>query len=273
MKKQNFKTIIIILTINIASCSVVGELWYERIDQYIANQILEYASFTENQKVFIRNSAADFKNWNTKSELPKYKELLLKFKALDNRTTRKDIDNIYLSGIELSTNTRDFLLPYFVELSRTLSDEQIQEIEIHLNSLSEEKRRTLKKETKEYHEILSKSFIRFFKLFGVKLNTKQKNIISFYISNIEDSRYQLIDNKETWDQELIRILALKNDNNLLIDHVNSLNSEDENTRTVINNITAKIIASFDEKQSKKFQKRLTRFVKTIDDILETKIKD
>ena len=102
MKKQNFKTIIIILTINIASCSVVGELWYERIDQYIANQILEYASFTENQKVFIRNSAADFKNWNTKSELPKYKELLLKFKALDNRTTRKDIDNIYLSGIEMT---------------------------------------------------------------------------------------------------------------------------------------------------------------------------
>ena len=86
MKKQNFKTIIIILTINIASCSVVGELWYERIDQYIANQILEYASFTENQKVFIRKSAADFKNWNTKSELPKYKELLLKFKALDNQT-------------------------------------------------------------------------------------------------------------------------------------------------------------------------------------------
>ena len=67
--------------------------------------------------------------------------------------------------------------------------------------------------------------------------------------------------------------ALKNNNNfknLLIAHINSLNSEDKNTRVTINNITAEIIASFDKKQSKRFQKRLGRFIKTIDEILETK---
>jgi len=273
MKKQNFKTIIIILTINIASCSVVGELWYERIDQYIANQILEYASFTENQKVFIRNSAADFKNWNTKSELPKYKELLLKFKALDNQTDIDDIEGIYQSGIKLSDSSKDFLLPYLIELSKTLSTKQIKEIEIHLNGLSEKKRTSLKKETKDYDEILGKSFVRFFRLLGVKLNAKQKNIIRIHISNIEDTRYQLINNKEVWDQELIRILALKNNNNfnnLLIAHINVLNSEDRNTRAVINNITAEIIASFDEKQSKKFQNKLGKFLRTIDNISEIK---
>ena len=74
------------------------------------------------------------------------------------------------------------------------------------------KKHHLKKETKDYQEVLGKSFVRFFRLLGVKLNAKQKNIIHLHISNIEDSRYQLINNKEEWDQELIRILALKNNN-------------------------------------------------------------
>jgi len=273
MIRKSFKTIIVLVAINISSCSVVGELWYERIDQYIANELLEYASFTENQKEFIRGSTEDFKSWNTETELPKYKRLLFQFKALDNETDINDIDDIYQSGKELSTSSRDFFLPYLIELCTTLSNNQIKEIEIHLNVLSEEKKTSLKKETKDYQEILGKSFVRFFRLLGVKLNAKQKNIIHLYISNIEDSRYQLINNKEEWDQDLIRILALKNNNNfknLLIAHINSLNSEDKNTRVTINNITAEIIASFDKKQSKRFQKRLGRFIKTIDEILETK---
>ena len=273
MIRKSFKTIIILAVINISSCSVVGEFWYERIDQYIANQMLEYASFTENQKIFIRNFTEDYKSWNTETELPKYKRLLLQFKALDNQTDIDDIEDIYQSGMELSASSRDFLLPYLIELSKTLSKKQIKEIEIHLNELSEKKRTSLKKETKDYDEILGKSFVRFFRLLGVKLNAKQKNIIRIYISNIEDTRYQLINNKEVWDQELIRILALKNNNNfnnLLIAHINALNSEDRNTRAVINNITAEIIASFDEKQSKKFQNKLGQFIRTIDNISEIK---
>ena len=273
MIRKNFKTIIILVVINISSCSVVGEFWYERIDQYIANQMLEYASFTENQKIFIRNFTEDYKSWNTETELPKYKRLLLQFKALDNQTDIDDIEDIYQSGMELSASSRDFLLPYLIELSKTLSTKQIKEIEIHLNGLSEKKRTSLKKETKDYDEILGKSFVRFFRLLGVKLNAKQKNIIRIHISNIEDTRYQLINNKEVWDQELIRILALKNNNNfnnLLIAHINVLNSEDRNTRAVINNITAEIIASFDEKQSKKFQNKLGKFLRTIDNISEIK---
>jgi hypothetical protein len=273
MIRKSFKTIIILAVINISSCSVVGEFWYERIDQYIANQMLEYASFTENQKIFIRNFTEDYKSWNTETELPKYKRLLLQFKALDNQTDIDDIEDIYQSGIELSASSRDFLLPYLIELSKTLSKKQIKEIEIHLNKLSEEKRTSLKKETKDYDKILGKSFVRFFRLLGVKLNAKQKNIIRIHISNIEDTRYQLINNKEVWDQELIRILALKNNNNfnnLLIAHINALSSEDRNTRAVINNITAEIIASFDEKQSKKFQNKLGKFIRTIDNISEIK---
>ncbi|MDC0587140.1 hypothetical protein OAP06_05270, partial [Gammaproteobacteria bacterium] len=79
MIRQSFKAIIILVVINISSCSVVGEYWYERIDQYIANEMLEYASFTENQKIFIRNFTEDYKSWNTETELPKYKRLLLQF--------------------------------------------------------------------------------------------------------------------------------------------------------------------------------------------------
>ncbi|GIT34969.1 MAG: hypothetical protein Ct9H300mP4_12880 [Gammaproteobacteria bacterium] len=43
---QNFKKIIVFVAVfNLSACSVVGDLWYERIDQFIANQLFEYAKF------------------------------------------------------------------------------------------------------------------------------------------------------------------------------------------------------------------------------------
>ena len=57
----------------------------------------------------------------------------------------------------------------------------------------------------------------------------------------------------------------------LTNHINTLNPEDKYTRTVINQITAEIIASLDEKQRARFQKRLGVFENSIDQILAKKL--
>ena len=268
------KTIIILAIFNLSACSVVGDLWYERMDQFIANQLLEYANFSNNQESYIRKVTKEFKYWNAKNELPQYKKLLQQFSLLGEETVVSDIDNIYQKGVILSNRNRDFFTSHFIDFSKTLTEKQIKEISIHLDELTEERIFKLKKETKNYQDTLEKTFVRFFRLMGVKLNKEQKNTIQFSSSGLEDRRYQLINNRIKWNEEFVKILASRNDENFevqLTNHINALNPEDKYTRTVINQITAEIIASLDEKQRARFQKRLGVFENSIDQILAKKL--
>ena len=264
------KTIIILAIFNLSACSVVGDLWYERMDQFIANQLLEYANFSNNQESYIRKVTKEFKYWNAKNELPQYKKLLQQFSLLGEETVVSDIDNIYQKGVILSNRNRDFFTSHFIDFSKTLTEKQVKEISIHLDELTEERIFKLKKETKNYQDTLEKTFVRFFRLMGVKLNKEQRNNIQFSSSGLEDRRYQLINNRIKWNEEFVKILASRNDESFevqLTNHINTLNPEDKYTRTVINQITAEIIASLDEKQRARFQKRLSVFETTIDEIL------
>ena len=98
----------------------------------------------------------------------------------------------------------------------------------------------------------------------------KKNTVRLLSSQLEDTRYELIDEQIKWNQQFVTILALRQEKNfkqVLTDHINSLSSEDKNTRRVINRITAEIIATLDEKQRARFQKRLGVFETSIDQIL------
>ena len=268
---QAYKKIIIIMVVfNLSACSVVGGMWYERIDQFIANQFLESANFSTTQENYIRKATQEFKYWNIKNELPEYKKLLLRFRLLDSETRIGEIDEIYEKGDVLGNRSRNFFVPYLVELCKTLTNKQIEEIEIHFDGLMEEKRFELGNETKNYQAALEKSFVRFFRLLGVKLNDEQKNTVRLLSSELEDTRYQLINDRIKWNQQFVTILVLRQEKyfeQILTDHINSLSSEDKNTRTVINQVTAEILASLDEKQRARFQKRLGVFVTSIDQIL------
>ena len=272
MVDQAYKKIIVVLVFStLSACSVVGGLWYERIDQLIANQFLEYASFTNDQEKYVRQATLEFKYWNIKNELPKYKKLLSQFRALDNTTTFDDIDDIYQQGMLLGNNTRDFFLPQIVEFCKTITNKQVEEMATYFDELMKERKLELENDEDDFQDSLTKSFKRFFRFMGVKLNNEQINTIRTLSSGIEDSREQLISERIQWNQQFIAILNLRQNKNfeeIFINHINSLDSENPNTRTLINQITAEIIASLDEKQRRKFQKRLGRFEASIDQIIQ-----
>lgn len=272
MVDQAYKKIIVVLVFStLSACSVVGGLWYERIDQLIANQFLEYASFTNDQEKYVRQATLEFKYWNIKNELPKYKKLLSQFKALDNTTTFDDIDDIYQQGMLLGNNTRDFFLPQIVEFCKTITNKQVEEMATYFDELMKERKLELENDEDDFQDSLAKSFKRFFRFMGVKLNNEQINTIRTLSSGIEDSREQLISERIQWNQQFIAILNLRQNKNfeeIFINHINSLDSENPNTRTLINQITAEVIASLDEKQRRKFQKRLGRFEASIDQIIQ-----
>jgi len=272
MVDQAYKKIIVVLVFStLSACSVVGGLWYERIDQLIANQFLEYASFTNDQEKYVRQATLEFKYWNIKNELPKYKKLLSQFRALDNTTSFDDIDDIYQQGMLLGNNTRDFFLPQIVEFCKTITNKQVEEMATYFDELMKERKLELENNEDDFQDSLVKSFKRFFRFMGVKLNNEQINTIRTLSSGIEDSREQLISERIQWNQQFIAVLNLRQNKNfeeIFINHINSLDSENPNTRTLINQITAEVIASLDEKQRRKFQKRLGRFEASIDQIIQ-----
>ena len=269
---KGYKKIIVILVfLTLPACSVVGGLWYERIDQLIANQFLEYASFTNDQEKYVRQATLEFKDWNIKNELPKYKKLIAQFGSLDNATTADDIDNIYQQGMILANNTRDFFLPQIVEFCKTITNKQVEEIATYFDDLMKERKLELENDEDDLQGSLIKSFKRFFRFMGVKLSNEQINTIQTLSSGIEDKREQLISERIQWNQQFIAILELRQNENFeerFISHIKSLDSEDPKTRIMINKITAEIIASLSEKQRSKFQKRLVRFESSIDQIIE-----
>ena len=265
------KIIVVLIFFSLSACSVVGGLWYERIDQLIANQFLEYANFTNSQEDYVREATLEFKYWNIKNELPKYKKLLSRFRFLDSTTTVDDIDDIYQQGILLGNNSRDFFVPQIVEFCKTITNKQVEEMAIYFDELMEERKLELENEEGDFQGSLTKSFKRFFRLVGIKLNNKQINTVRLLSSGIEDNREQLISDRIQWNQQFIAILNLRQNENFeetFVNHIISLNSEDPNTRILINQITAEIIASLDEKQRAKFQKRLGVFETSINQIIE-----
>ena len=265
------KIIVVLVFFTLPACSVVGGLWYERIDQLIANQFLEYANFTNTQESYVRQATLEFKHWNIKNELPKYKKLISQFRLLDNTTTVDDIDNIYQQGILLGNNSRDFFVPQIVGFCKTITNKQVEEMAKYFDELMEERKLELENEEGSFQSSLAKSFKRFFRLMGVKLNNEQINTIRALSSGIEDTREQLISERIQWNQQFITILSLRQNANfeeIFINHINSLDSENPNTRILINQITAEIIASLDEKQRGKFQKRLGRFEASINQIIQ-----
>ena len=269
---KGYKKIIVILVfLTLPACSVVGGLWYERIDQLIANQFLEYASFTNDQEKYVRQATLEFKYWNIKNELPKYKKLIAQFRSLDNATTVDDIDDIYQQGMILANNTREFFLPQIVEFCKTITNKQVEEMATYFDDLMKERKLELENDEDDLQGSLIKSFKRFFRFMGVKLSNEQINTIQALSSGIEDKREQLISERIQWNQQFIAILELRQNENFeerFISHINSLDSEDPKTRMMINKITAEIIASFSEKQRRKFQKRLGRFESSINQIIE-----
>ena len=265
------KIIVVLIFFSLSACSVVGGLWYERIDQLIANQFLEYANFTNSQEDYVREATLEFKYWNIKNELPKYKKLLSRFRFLDGTTTVDDIDDIYQQGILLGNNSRDFFVPQIVEFCKTITNKQVEEMAIYFDELMKERKLELENEEGDFQGSLTKSFKRFFRLVGIKLNNQQINTVRLLSSGIEDNREQLISDRIQWNQQFIAILNLRQNENFeetFVNHIISLNSEDPNTRILINQITAEIIASLDEKQRAKFQKRLGVFETSINQIIE-----
>ena len=263
-----------LLAMSLLSCSALGQWWYDRLDIYLANYFFKYADFSDEQKSYIRSVTKDYLEWNSISEIPKYKDLIIKIRNLDATTTTLDISNIFEEGEALFEASNNFFTPHIVSFCKTLNDKQVEEINLFFEKRIEGWRESLK-ESKDQtqEESTTESVQRLAKFLGVKLDDKQLKNIKGLAKEIKNEDTSSIERQDTWNKELITILREKdfqNFNFLLTDHLSSLlDSEQSGNREVVyHEIIATTIASLNEVQRKKFERRLNVFVSSLDKIIK-----
>ena len=263
-----------LLAMSLLSCSALGQWWYDRLDIYLANYFFKYADFSDEQKSYIRSVTKDYLEWNSISEIPKYKDLIIKIRNLDATTTTLDISNIFEEGEALFKASNNFFTPHIVSFCKTLNDKQVEEINLFFEKRIEGWRESLK-ESKDQtqEESTTESVQRLAKFLGVKLDDKQLETIKVLAKEIKSEDTSSIERQDTWNKELITILREKdfqNFNFLLTDHLSSLlDSEQSGNREVVyHEIIATTIASLNEVQRKKFERRLNVFVSSLDKIIK-----
>ena len=262
------------LAMSLLSCSALGQWWYDRLDIYLANYFFKYADFSDEQKSYIRSVTKDYLEWNSISEIPKYKDLIIKIRNLDATTTTLDISNIFEEGEALFKASNNFFTPHIVSFCKTLNDKQVEEINLFFEKRIEGWRESLKEsKDQSQEESTTESVQRLAKFLGVRLDDKQLENIKDLAKEIKNEDTSSIERQDTWNKELITILREKdfqNFNFLLTDHLSSLlDSEQRGNREVVyHEIIATTIASLNEVQRKKFERRLNVFVSSLDKIIK-----
>ena len=262
------------LTVSLLSCSALGQWWYDRLDIYLANYFFKYADFTNEQKSYIRSVTKDYLEWNSSSEVPKYKSLIIKIRDLGETTTTKDIRRIFEEGESLFESSNNFFTPHIVRFCKTVTDKQVEEINLFFEKRIEGWRESLK-ESKDLsqEESITKSVQRLGKFLGVKLDDKQLKTVKDLAKEIKEEDTSSIELQDIWNKELITILRGRNSenfNSLLSDHLNSLLDSEQrgNREAVYHEIIATTIASLNEVQRKKYERRLNVFVSSLDKIIK-----
>ena len=275
-KRFSRNLILIILTISLCSCSVVGHWWYDRLDIYITNYFFEYTEFNEEQKAFIRETSKKFHEWNSTVEIPKYKSLLNEIKTLDKQTTNDDIQGIFKKGKILFKESNDFFIPYIASFCRHLTDQQVNDIDKKFKERIDERGAYLEDSKKESRsENVVSSFNSLARFLGVKLEKRQREEIRKLSKNIVDKRSESIEIQRVWNEEFISILRSRKEEKFYFDikeHLNSLikieeiNKKEEN---IYNDMIVTTINSLNEKQKYKFQKRIGFFITSLDKVTKS----
>ena len=262
------------LTISLFSCSALGQWWYDRLDIYLANYFFKYADFSNEQKSYVRSVTKDYLEWNSSSEIPKYRNLILKIRDLDTTTTTEDIERIFKEGESLFEASNNFFTPHIVRFCKTVTEKQVEEINLFFEKRIERWRESLKEsKDKSQEESITESVQRLAKFLGVKLNDKQLKTIGDLAKEIKEEGASSIDRQNIWNKELITILKgrdSQNFNTLLTNHLNSLLDFEQrgNREVVYHKIIATTIASLNEAQRKKYERRLNVFVSSLDKIIK-----
>ena len=262
----------------LSSCSIAGSFVYERLDNYLANYFKEFAEFTKEQNREIDFISEEYLNWFSESELPKIKLLLEDLRKLDSNNSEVSVKLAFEKGEGIFTRTNDYFKERIITFSKGLSEEQIIQIGLHFDELSQEREEENKKDKKGYKERLLNNYLSGFERIGIDLRDDQLEKIELKLRlhiEIAEEWYEL---RRNWTEDFIRLLKRNKSygyETQMNEYFNSLNNlgnkefrakVDKNEKLAIEIINF-VFLTADEKQMKGFTRTLEIYLKSINRIL------
>ena len=214
--KRNFSRLALLLlaTVLVAGCttnSLVIGFFYGRLDNRMAERILEAANFTDVQKTEIQQSVDDFFSWHRRTELPRYRQALARV-AADVEAGRTDPQTVNEHMLMVRGFTSDAFResPFArsADFLGRLSDRQVQQIAAHFAKKDEEfqewyRERQEEGSDEERVNRIAKNVGRF----GIQLNEMQKGIIADALDRIESDPLDRHALWNRWEAGFVEILA------------------------------------------------------------------
>jgi hypothetical protein len=272
------KTSLLLLILN--SCSIAGPWVYERLDNYLANYFFEFADFSEDQREKIRSITKDYQLWFSKSELPKINNLLIELKNSNQDTNKKEIEGIYEKGFKIFKSTNSYFAPYLVEISKSLTKSQVDQVENHFSEMQKERdEKNIERLKKPYEERILENYNFGLRRLGIELKQQQLNRLSDSLKQMEDSGDEWNLLQKEWNSKLITILKTNKTTDFeenLNAHLEELyilgstsfrDNTEKNQDVIISSLTD-IIKSLDATQRKKLTRRLNVYQKSLRKIIK-----
>ncbi len=272
------KTSLLLLILN--SCSIAGSWVYERLDNYLANYFFEFADFSEDQREKIRSITKDYQLWFSKSELPKINNLLIELKNFNQNTNKKEIEGIYEKGFKIFKSTNSYFAPYLVEISKSLTKSQVDQVENHFSEMQKERdEKNIERLKKPYEERILENYSSGLRRLGIELKQQQLNRLSDSLKQMEDSGDEWNLLQKEWNSKLITILKTNKTTDFeenLNAHLEELyilgstsfrDNTEKNQDVIISSLTD-IIKSLDTTQRKKLTRRLNVYQKSLRKIIK-----
>ena len=268
----------LLLSFVLSSCSIAGTWVYERLDNYLADYFKEFANFSKEQNKEIDRISKSYLDWFSETELPEIKILLEDLKNLNYKTPEESVNSAYKAGEDIFQRTNQYFEKPIIGFSKSLSNQQISEIESHFQKLAEERAERRRKDSENYLDEIYENYVSGFDRIGISLRDDQEATLKLMLNRYVPLREEWSVLQNEWVEEFIQLLymndayAYETDMSLFLRSFEEIGNKNFREKSDANQILAieiiiYILSSSDAKQIKSFQRSMDIYLNSINRIL------
>lgn len=271
--------LLVCCTVLLFGCST--KTAYHFLDWGIKWYIGKYISLTHEQKEFTEKALDDFHDWHRRSQLVPYAEFIealrekLNSGEITGEQLHAEVDQIQLM-IDISV---DQLLPLFINLTASLSDEQVEELMENLAEKREEyekdhvtasREKVIEARINDLQDHLSPHFGR--------LTDEQKQWLEDWATSLIPFEEVTLKQQEIWAEDVKALLAKRQDKAMLKRELRKLivtNTDDwpEDAQAIFDknqeltyDFLARLVNNLTPKQKKKMNSKFDSYINDLYDL-------
>lgn len=184
---------------------------YNRADNMMADEVFEYADYSDEQEQKIEEIIDQFHFWHRVTQLPQYADFLESISSRmrsGKRFTHTDIQDWY-NQIEVFVDVSGRCHPilFGMDIMRSLSDDQIGQISDHMQNqydryMDRNEKRTAEEQLDRWH----RNRVRWLNRFDLDPDNAEKDALRAMLQDMPNLREANFELWQSWDKSLLALL-------------------------------------------------------------------